>query len=612
MRPYDYFLALVLGISLLPADDLGMMAFALMITIIGIPLALCLLAAPALALILIPARLIDRLILRRHFQSSGKPGFSALGIFLALNVLFAMVDNARLSAAVSAIRAGDVLGISRPIAEQAIALVSEGDDGTCADFCQRLLLTGQATSVIVASNKDQILSDAPSFSLPATEFRLQDLGTCPITPSSEDETALDIGTPVGADKEPQASALIWANRTVGRCLTESPATLANADLVIVDGFAQRRAAGREFSFGAGKDMIQAKRREVWVNQNDQFVMAARWTHVSAPRLPWIALPAVLDGLHFEFSKGFLRREWNEPGLQPDLGRFAQEELGLRLSLTGVELPARDDGKDALLQALNTPGTVPEPLQDLLTARLAAETAKDPTASGPQELLLLLLSHPRFHLTRDFYSTASLLIAAAPLQYSEKVAETVTGRIEAMFAAATDPSRLAQDGKPPGLDWRDEQDIYFLSAILAELPELALRPFADVLLARISDQGERTSFRPLVSRLNEFGVPGAMVLLDVLQATRVPRDVNERELYHSAYLGLCAVGPEARVVLPDLLGRVANGQISLEEEPQRLVGLLLALGHPLDKIETLFTTADPKLAESLFTTDGRVTLKSCAP
>ena len=589
------------------------MAFALMITIAGIPLALCLLAAPSFALILVPARLIDRLILRRHFQSSGKSGFSAIGIVLAFSVLYAVVDNVRQSVAVSAIRVGDVLDIARPIAKQAIALVSAGDDVTCNDFCQRLLLTGQATSVIVAPSKDQIMSDAPDPSLPATEFRLQNLGTCQSVPPSEDETALGIRTSAGTDKEPRASALIWANGAVGRCLTESPGTLVNADLVIVDGFAQRPAAGSEFSFIAGKDIILAKRREVWLNQDDQFVMAARWTHVSAPRLPWIALAAVLDGLHFEFSKGFLRSEWNEPGLQPDLGRFAQEELGLRLSLTDIAPPVRHDGKDALLEALNMPGTVPEPLQNLLTVRLAAETAKDPTASGPQDLLLLLMSHPRFHLTRDFFVTASLLIAAAPLPYSEKVAETVTGRIEAMLAAATDPSGFAHDGKPRGLDWRDERDLYFLSAIFAELPELALQPFADVLLSWVSDQQvERTSFSPLVTRLNEFGAPGAKSLLDVLQATWVPQDVRERELYHSAYLGLCAMGPEARVVLPDLLGRVANGQISLEEEPQRLVGLLLALGHPLDKIETLFATTDPKLAESLFTADGRATLKSCAP
>ncbi len=597
---------------MLPADSLGMLAFAFTITIIGIPLALCLMAAPSLAFILIPARLIDRLILRRHFQSPSESGFTAIGIVLAFSVLYAVVDNVRQSAAVSAIRAGDVQNISRPIAAQAIALVSESYDGTCDDFCQRLLLTGQATSVLVASNKDQIMSDAPDLSLPATEFRLQNLGTCQSVSPSEDETALGIGTSAGTDKEPRASALIWANGAVGRCLTERPSTLANADLVIVDGFAQRRAARREFSFGAGKGMILAKRREVWLNQDDQFVMAARWTHVSAPRLPWIALPAVRDGLHFEFSKGFLRREWNEPGLQPDIGRFAQEELGLRLSLTDIAPPVRHDGKDVLLEALDMPGTVPEPLQNLLTVRLAAETARDPTASGPQDLLLLLLSHPRFHLSRDFYATAELLLAAAPLHYSGKVAETVTGRIEAMFAVATDPSGPAHDGKPLGLDWRDERDLYFLSAILAELPELALQPFADVLLVRVSDPVQRTSFTPLVTRLNEFGVSGAKVLLDVLQATWVPQNVHETDLYHKAYLGLCAMGPEARVVLPDLLDRVANGQINLKEGPQRLIGLLLALGHPLDKIEALFTTADPKLAESLFTADGRAALKSCAP
>ncbi len=136
MRRYDYLLAL------LPADALLGLTLIATYTIIGFPIALLIMALPARALILIPARLLDRLVLQRVYPASRKTAFAAIAVTLAASCLFAIVDNAKQLKLVDEFLAEDFDTLQRPIPEQKIALVFAHHADGCTDYCQRLLLTG--------------------------------------------------------------------------------------------------------------------------------------------------------------------------------------------------------------------------------------------------------------------------------------------------------------------------------------------------------------------------------------------------------------------------------------------------------------------------------------
>lgn len=345
MRAYDYLLVLFFCAALVPADGLNSLALILAFTIVGIPLAFLISAFPALAFILIPARLLDRLIFQRFFPGAVVTGFVAIGAILAASCLFAVVDNKRQSKVVARLLVQDLDNLPRPIDDQKIALVSTDARNGCDNYCQRLLLTGQATAVLVASNKDELGNAVPDFSASAKEFKLENLGICPPPPDSLKSQSIDLVGEPPAPKTQQAYTLILQASVAGRCLTETESTLASADLVIFDGIARRRVAKNETSFASGKDTLLVTRREVWIVMRDgQQVLAARWTHAVAPSLPGIALPMVLPALSFDPHKGFLRTPHFLPERQPGYTTFMQGILGLRLSLMDPDVlqPAQGD------------------------------------------------------------------------------------------------------------------------------------------------------------------------------------------------------------------------------------------------------------------------------
>lgn len=613
-RRYDKFLGVVMGILVLDmilfhmilAGPFIVLIFLTMLT--SVPLYHVLTILPALAALLIPARILDRVLLHHLFPRHWATGVGSICLMLTVSALFAMTDNAKQLAAIEALTEGDFDSMSRPIEAMDIAIVRESEfqGWNCTSFCQRLLLTGQATSVLTANRTDLLLG-TPDFSRPAMRWRFESGENCATEVSTlaapdysvEGETS-SAGFPINP------ANLIKLGTTMGRCLVKSKAKLSDADLVILDGYAAKQAA--EPSFNSGINLVSAPRRSIWIKTGVGMIEKARWTHVSATRHPWFAVPSYGQRGRWEDLRvgiGFWRVP--VPGLasQPDFAKFTQETLDLRVRLTGAELPALPDGSDPLLAVLKASGAHSEQLQELARNRLSALSLDAPTSRQARELLFLVVADRRVALTYEVAKAAERLKGKQPLDWSETIAEAGFERLHAELAAVPDTTGLSGKRKTEaeavvgGL----ESGLSSLSGILATLPESVLRPRMDEIIGLAEDPKSRERVLPLFKRLPEFGEPGARALVTLLTAaTELPKDYRHRPemMYGTAISSLCRMGPKAQVVLPDVLDlmKVAGPRLGINSD-HRAIALLVALGHPEAQIRDLFLPVfDPPRPETL--------------
>lgn len=601
MRKYDYLLVIVLCMALLSADALLGLALIAAYTIIGIPIAPLIMALPAFALILVPARLFERLVLNRFFPASRKTAFGAIAIMLAASSLFAIVDNAKQSKVVDEFLAGDFDTLQQPIPKQKIALVSAYHGSGCLDFCQRLLLTGQANSVLVESNKDKLGDAVPDFSGSAKEFRLEDLGSCPLLPGNLEGHPLTIaGEPTGLNA-PRAYKMILQAAVAGRCLTETNSTLAAADLLISDEIVQSRQGDSELSFALGEPTIEVNRREVWIKRDGQQMLAARWTHALVPKFPLIALPVAGEGFRVAARKGFWRITQEVPEPQPDIATFAHEIIGLRLSLMDPELLRPALGDTHLLRALNATGPLAPQIFDLIHDQYGLSIRGATATPEMRTAFQQVFADTRIPLSPSYYWAINTLLDPIQPEFAAAVAETGFRRLahhQYWFRVGVS-WRVASGLSDNGVEKVHLQQMRFASNLLAALPKEALQPYGSDIVALANDRDSRRPVSPLLKRLADFGELGARALIAVLSdppSDKVGHDLSGDE-YKAAIDGLCRMGPEARVVLPEFLDLIQSKKVSLKKNltSRPAFAILIQMGLPKDRILEL-ASADPPYAE----------------
>lgn len=600
MRGYDFFL-IVLAILAFFSLAAGNLVIVLLFSLIGIPFAFLILLLPALALILGLGRILDRVLLSR-FLPNGTTGIASVGVTLLLLAGVPLIANYHQSALVSALQAGDHDDLPRPLPSQIYALLSQTSSQDCTDFCQRMLLTGQVTAVLM-SQAAPAAQDPPDPAIPATLWQIKDQPTCPPVALPANSGRMSIKAEPNFATQ-RADLLIGAGIAAGHCLIATASTLAAADAVIVDATIQEPNYDPGFSLGA--DMIAAKRYAIWVKSAQGLVEKARWTFVSARKMFFLAVPLIEPEMTSSTTSGFARagHKWHSDG--PGFDNFADQILGLRLSLTNIPSAVTPSGQDPLLAMLQKPGPLDENTQQLAAGRVDAMNLMSEPTTADREIFLAILSDPRVHSWNS--GVISFLLRDAPPDFAPAVAAAGFSRMNALLLPDLHIDALAYQDRSDALQkvGHVKREIGIIGNALAELPDTALQHYGHAIFALARDRENRTEPYRLLMRLSAFGEPGARALVALLADADTPmdetyRDYPRQNAYLAAMTGLCRMGPSASFVLPDVLKLVRDGKIRISTEFPILT--LIRLGQPADTILAL--SANEEYPLSTMTIDRAV-------
>ena len=600
MRGYDFFLIILATLAVF-SFGAGNLVIVLLFSGIGIPLAFLILLLPSLAFILGIARILDRVLLSR-FLPTGTSGFASVGATLLLLAGVSLSANYHQSALVSALQAGDHDDLIRPLPSQIYALLSQTSSQDCTDFCQRLLLTGQATAVLM-SQAAPALQSPPDPAMPATLWQIKDQPTCPPVALPADAGRMSI------EYEPnfatqRADLLIGAAIAAGHCLIGTASTLAAADAVIVD--TTIRQPNYDPGFSLGTDMIAAKRYAIWGKTAEGLVEQARWTFVSARKMFILAVPLIEPEMTSNTTSGFARvgHKWYSDG--PGFDNFVDQTLGLRLSLMNIPSAVTPSGQDPLLAMLQKPGALDENSRQLAATRLEAITLMPEPTPADRDIFLAILADPRVHSLNS--GVISTLLRDAPPDFAPAVAAAGFSRMNGLLLPYLHIDALAYQDRSDALHKVRpiKQEIGIIGNALAELPDAALQPYGPAIFALARDRENRTEPYRLLMRLSAFGEPGARALVALLADADTPmddtyRDYPRQNAYLAAMTGLCRMGPRASFVLPDVLELVRDGKIRITTEFPILT--LIRLGQPTDTILAL--SANEEYPLSTMTIDRAV-------
>ena len=309
MRSYSVVL-IVLAILAAVALLAPMLLLVTAMTGIGIPLALVLGTTPALAAVLIPARLLQRRSLDPRFpRRAGRASFVGSVVFvLAVLAGLAALDRVTQTAAMRALRAEDRSALILPLAAATVAIRSADDAVTCNDLCRRLLLTGTAATVLLQKVENPTLPPDPASE--AMSFRLEPRARCPEPRLGRDEGGLlEIAAERSSGTRPPSSMVLIRGRiALGTCLIDAPSRLDVADLVISRLILSRRPLGGAVGFRPGTTLIGADRLSVHQRGGGQLVETFRQTTGAAWRIWPVAVPVPTFGYGFSVGRGLGRSE----------------------------------------------------------------------------------------------------------------------------------------------------------------------------------------------------------------------------------------------------------------------------------------------------------------
>jgi len=526
-----------------------------LISVIGIPLALVMMATPTLALVFVLAYVAQRL----HGRDG--PAGVAISFGLALLVLagIAQLANARLDHRADEFLAGDIDTLERPLRASSIGLASYGyfgrsrGESRCEETCQRLLLSGAAQRVLMADGKPD--NEGWTAEMPALSYRIEERATCPPVHVSERRA----NQPVDEAKPQETMRLAIAS---GRCLLEEPSTLAEADVVITTGRLHRGPG----DFGAGLSLaavtVSAYRATVHMREARGFTERYRWTGVTVRRHPIIPLPTLVGGVELNMKAGFSRIEEvrNTRGFaveDVDEVRFLRDELGVDVAIpsqaaisTPIEIITR-----ALDGAAPIEPAIQRVIGDFFRSFSQAKTLDEPV----RRLALRALADPRVVAPRETW---------ALVRTSENAGDAVNAELAAILFAklmATDP-KLRED-HPSYLGWPAS----YLATAITSLPPRFVLPYRRELEQVARDPARRQRANRALPLLSEFGadaVPTLLFLIDTAIEVRAkgdngkPGDRGEdwQATYGSGLRGLCRLGSRESAALAPMMEKLRDGTL----------------------------------------------------
>lgn len=548
----------------------------LLISVIGIPLALIIMFVPAAAALHISAELLHRFVFRGRLSTKAAVAASVAVPILAA-IIVAQSANMQLDARTKALAAGDRDAISdAPI--RRLALVDrpsfDKNKSECRDLCRRLLMSGAVTEVLVAGAAKPV--DNLDQDLPATAFRFaRKSRSCEMKPFEDDRE------PVRGQSWSNDSAKIARARIAGGdCLEARAARLGAADAALVTTLpADGSVYAARLKFHAFGDAIRANRIAFFRKDGDAFREEHRRTAILVHRHPPIAIPAILNGYAFETEFGFLRfaRRLNFEGRyeeKPNRAAFLVEKIRMDLSLSGEGAPdtrrfvdAYIAGADAGSEAAK--GVIADFIDSL------DSNSRRPLGREDAARLLALLTRESIELPANA-ATAARLIGAFHPDLAPEAATALLNRI----GAAAPSARHSRYG---------DNLIAMAARAIAQLPDVSVVSNRARILQLLGDEERRGLAAPVFALLAGAPDSASGDLLAVVDAAIEDRSAEDddgwRDLYRSGLLGLCRAAPAA--ARDQFLSRF-NAVPELRRYQRDLtITMLIKLGVAPDAVRTLF-------------------------
>jgi hypothetical protein len=569
MKVYYWLLALVSVFAVIglaaPALILGPM-----FTGVGIPLALLLGAAPALAAVLVPAAFLQLTVFQaiprvRDATRGGLGVLLSIGVALALNAALALVGRESGVADLESLVAEDRAPEQPVILSGTVGIVVDGDPYglglfECPDLCQRLLLTGLADRVVLAHAKN--VPEVPPPDKYAIAWRMERRDVCPkVRLNTNSGTLVIKGEPERSIGATRPADLMHLEVATGNCLIREETPYGRPDFTIVDVNVRQGAA-------------QGRSAALIRHDAPRDVILARQTLASADVLGPLILP--LPDLSMNGPSDV--EVWRETVSPNQIGRnaapgsfadFLTGTLGLDLVLVTADSGATV--RDKVSAVLDQPGPVPGGAEPLIASFLQSFAFGTMTDPADQDILLRILARPEISLP---WWTSTGVPRAAPdnAELYAKVADLTFARLP-----------VAE---------RDFSSGEALDGLIDRLPAEVIQARSEVVVRLAADRTVRFLNSRIVSRLSDVGSAAGPVLIEVL---REPRPGGTGDLSHFqdeawkdqrmwAFTALCQGGPVFAGIKTDLRDLMLADGSQFKSE----VGLtaLLRVGYTHDELVRL--------------------------
>lgn len=509
----------------------------LMFTVVGIPLALLLGVAPAVAAIVVPAALMQATVFQaiprvRAATRGGLGVLLSIGVALALNAALALVGRESGIADLERIVADDRAPDQPVTLSGTVGVVVDGNPYglglfECPDLCQRLLLTGHADRVVLA-HADNV-PEVPPADKYAIAWRMERRAVCPKVELNTNSDSLEIpGEPKRSMGSTRPVDLMNLEVAAGNCLIREETSYGRPDFTILDvNIRQGAARGRSASF-------------IRHDATGDVVMA-RQTLATADVIGPLVLPVPEVSMNGPSGVGTWRETVSpdQPGRSPAPGSFADFLTGtLGLDLALVTADSGTTVRDKVSAVLDQPGPVPDSAEPLIASYLQSFAFGTMTDPVDQDILLRILA--RREVSLPFW-TSTGLPRAAPDNFDLylKVADLTFGRLP-----------VAE---------RDFSSGEAVGGLIDRLPAEVIQARSDVVLRLAADPKVRFLNSSIILRLYDLGAVAGPVLVAIL---REPSPTSTGEMAYRegeawkdqrqhSFIVLCRGGPVFSSLKADL-------------------------------------------------------------
>ncbi len=575
-----------LGVAAWVVLALPVLTVLCLISFIGIPLGLAMMAVPTLFELVALAYVMQRLIGR-----DTRPAIAAsFALALALLGAVASLCNARLDRRAAEFLAGDMDTLERPLRAKAIGLVdvdshffSKGET-RCLELCQRLLLSGAADRVIVPAVWS--VDGAWTAATPALAYRFEQREACPPV-----QIPGHVRDPRVDDAKPdETMRLVIAS---GRCLVEEQATFADSEVVVATGRIRRGARQLDAGLSLTADTVTVDRASVYLRGQAGFEERYRWSGVTVLPHPPIPIPTLVGGVELNMEPGFLRneekrniREFARDSVHPV--RFVRDELGLDV---GIPAPTAALSLPGLItRGLDSPGPLAPAIRQVIEDFFASLRDAKQIDEATRLLAFRALDDPRVPAPRETWA----LVRAC-----EKAGDAVNSELgDILFRKlmATDPRQ--KEDHPSYLGYLAG----YLANSIHMLPANAVRTHRRELEEIARDPARRWRAYRALEQLSAFGadaVPTMLFLVDAGVALKNANDgTNSRDRedwqgpYRSGLVGLCQLGDQGSSALAPLLERLRAGELpTTRSSDELLLTALVRIGADPETLRGYFATDD---------------------
>ena len=603
---WGWLLILVGAGAFLSMTELGhVIAIMCLIVIIGIPIYLLLAALPSIFLILLFLRLVSAAVANvRARNAAWGLAFAAAAFFmLDYFVLRAQRANASLDARAQALVAGDIAASTRIPQGGVLATVrvesafSRAPEDVCDDLCQRLLLNGFATRVLVAAivpprtargaaPEPPVLEPAPGLS--GTMYWLEPRPVCPEAKAPDNVRVLRVDAPAPGERRATPRSVSETMRVKiasGTCLVSMPAALDQADGAFFHGRIAN-GGGLAYGFDVTRNTIDAWRTAYFRRDGDQWIAEHRATGVRYLRFPGALIPSYIHGAELRIYNGFLRsarllgRE-RYADTAPVAETLAQLGVDLR-----IEDAAQSDGPQVVDDVLASKDPVP-PLQAAIVEDYLGRLSSNRTGRiEPDDVqrVLAIVGDARISFGWNAQGAVARIAAQQP-QLAPDLARLLFARLDAIVASAAIVSEQAT------------RSAGALSNAIAALPDAALKPYFANIEAAANASALRAATAVLVARLDIFGtfaVPLMFRVMDQSLAERAPRQSNWRTGFSAGLRALCRLGGEGAFARPMLEERIrASGEHFVNANERLVVATLVRMGASEEEVRELLAVDEKR-------------------